>query len=357
MTDNAPNLPDTSPAYGLLPEDWTAACKAAKLPAFRAKQILQGLYRDRIDSWDALTTLPGSVRESFAKDYPLTTLREVRRTPSGPDGVTKFLLEAEDGEQIETVWIPADGRVTQCISSQVGCNMHCAFCASGQLGCVRSLTAAEIVAEVMVLSRAMGCYPNNIVVMGMGEPFLNYDNVIRALRILNCQQGPNIGARHITLSTCGIVPGIERLSHEGVQFELSVSLHAPTDTLRSQLMPVNKRWNLSELMPACDAYTAATGRIITYEYTMVYKFNDRPEHAAALIRLLRGRKARVNLIPLSPVAEFDGKTPPNADCLAFLDTMLKAGIHTTMRRSRGKQADAACGQLRLRNIRENRNGK
>ncbi len=339
-------------AYGLLPEDWTRLCKEAGLPAFRAKQILQGLYRDRIDSWDALTTLPGTVREDFKTRAPITSLKEVARTPSGVDGVTKFLLEAADGERIETVWIPADGRVTQCISSQVGCDMHCAFCASGQLGCVRSLTAAEIVAEVMVLARAMGQYPNNIVVMGMGEPFMNYDAVLRALRILNCQQGPNIGARHITLSTCGIVPGIERLAQEGVQFELSISLHAPNDKLRSQLMPVNKRWAIEPLLQACDAYTATTGRIITYEYTLVRNFNDRPAHAAELIRLLRGRKARVNLIPLSPVEEFDGETPSHADCLAFLDALLKAGIHTTMRRSRGKQADAACGQLRLRKIKE-----
>lgn len=343
-------------AYAMLPEDWSTFCKNAGFPAFRSKQILLGLYKDRIRDWSELTTLPAAMREKLTKDAPLTILREVTRTPSGTDGVTKFLLEADDGEQIETVWIPADGRVTQCISSQVGCDMHCAFCASGQLGCVRSLSAEEIVAEVMVLAREMGQYPNNIVVMGMGEPFVNYDAVLRALRILNCQQGINIGARHITLSTCGIVPGIQRLAEEGVQFELSVSLHAPNDVLRSQLMPVNRRWNIAALLSACDAYTAATGRIITYEYTLVKHFNDRPTHAAELIRLLRNRKARVNLIPLSPVAEFDGETPSHADCLAFLDALLKAGIHTTMRRSRGKQADAACGQLRLRKVKETENG-
>lgn len=343
-------------AYALLPEDWTRLCKELGLPGFRAKQILQGLYKDRMTDWQALTTLPGAVRERLAQEAPLTVLREVERTPSGPDGVTKFLLEAADGERIETVWIPADGRVTQCVSSQVGCDMHCAFCASGQLGCVRSLTAEEIVSEVMVLSQAMGTYPNNIVVMGMGEPFMNYDAVLRALRILNCQQGINIGARHITLSTCGIVPGIERLAQEGVQFELSVSLHAPNDAIRSKLMPVNRRWSVETLLNACDAYTAATGRIITYEYTLVRDLNDQPTHAAELIRRLRGRKARVNLIPLSPVAEFDGRTPPHATCLAFLDALLKAGIHTTLRRSRGKQADAACGQLRLRKLKEAQHG-
>lgn len=344
--------PEVQSAYGLLPSDWQDLCKAHHLPAFRAKQILQGLYKDRIASWSDLTTLPGEVRQTLTELTPIESLKEVTRTPSGVDGVTKFLLEATDGERIETVWIPADGRVTQCISSQVGCDMHCAFCASGQLGCVRSLTAGEIVAEVMLLSRAMGQVPNNIVVMGMGEPFMNYKAVLRALRVLNAQQGLNIGARHITLSTCGIVPGIQRLATEGVQFELSVSLHAPNDAIRSRLMPVNRRWPIAELLEACDAYTAATGRIITYEYTLVRGLNDRREHAAELIARLRHRKACVNLIPLSPVAEFDGKTPSHADCLAFLDALLKAGIHTTLRRSRGKQADAACGQLRLRNARE-----
>lgn len=336
-------------AYALLPEDWATLCKEAGWPAFRAKQILQGLYRDRIGAWPELTTLPGAIRDALAERVPLRLPSEVTRTPSGPDGVVKFLLEMADGERVETVWIPADGRVTQCVSSQVGCAMRCAFCASGQLGCVRSLSAGEIVGEVMALARAQGRYPNNIVVMGMGEPFMNYDAVLRALRVLNCQQGPNIGARHITLSTCGVVPGIARLAGEGVQFELSVSLHAPNDAIRDRLMPVNKRWPIAELLGACDAYTAATGRIITYEYTLVAGLNDRPAHAAELIRLLRGRKARVNLIPLSPVAEFDGRTPAHADCLAFLDALLRAGIHTTLRRSRGRQADAACGQLRLRN--------
>ncbi|MEG2465749.1 MAG: 23S rRNA (adenine(2503)-C(2))-methyltransferase RlmN, partial [Kiritimatiellia bacterium] len=343
-------------AYGFLPEDWSRVCQEAGLPAFRAKQILHGLYIDRIPDWTHLTTLPSAVREYFIQNLPIDVLKEVKRTAVDADGVAKFLLEAEDGQRIETVWIPADGRVTQCISSQVGCDMHCAFCASGQLGCARSLSAAEIVAQVMVLTRTMGVAPNNIVVMGMGEPFMNYDAVLRALRILNCQQGLNIGARHITLSTCGIVPGIERLSKEGVQFELSVSLHAPNDTVRDTLMPVNHRWKIAQLLAACDAYTVATGRIITYEYTLVKDFNDRPAHAEELIRLLRHRKARVNLIPLSPVAEFKGQTPPNAVCLAFLDTLLKAGIHTTLRRSRGKQSDAACGQLRLRTIKERLHG-
>lgn len=339
-----------TPAYGILPDEWAVICKEVGLPAFRAKQIVQGLYKDRITSWDELTTLPGAIRARFAEEHPLTALSTVIKTPSS-DGVTKYLLEAQDGERIETVHIPADNRITQCISTQVGCAMRCAFCASGQLGCRRNLSAAEIVAQIMTLAIDVGAYPNNVVVMGMGEPFMNYDEVLRALRILNSQAGINIGARHITISTCGIVPGIEKLAQEGVQFELSVSLHAPNNTLRNQLMPVNKKWPMEILLKACNHYTEKTGRIVTYEYTLVKNFNDRRKHALELIDRLRAcKKVRVNLIPLSPVDEFDGETPSHEDCLAFLDTLLKAGINTTMRRSRGKQADAACGQLRLRHI-------
>ncbi len=342
-------------AYGILPEEWPAHCKAAGLPPFRAKQILQGLYTDFAADWATLTTLPHPIREHFAREYPLTPLRETARTKSA-DGVQKFLLACPDGETIETVHIPQDNRVTQCISTQVGCNFRCAFCASGQLGSRRDLTAAEIVGQVMTVARAIRAeqpqsprfLPNNIVVMGMGEPFDNYDNTLRALRILNAQTGLNIGARHITISTCGVVPGILRLAEEGLQFELSVSLHAPSDAIRDRLMPVNRRWPIAQLIAACDAYTRKTGRIVTFEYTLVKGINDAPEHARLLIALLRPYKVRVNLIPLSPVAEFSGETPSHPTCLAFLDHLLKAGLNTTLRRSRGKQADAACGQLRLR---------
>jgi 23S rRNA (adenine2503-C2)-methyltransferase len=191
--------------------------------------------------------------------------------------------------------------------------------------------------------------PGNIVVMGMGEPFANYDNTLRALRILNDQKGVNIGARHITLSTCGVVPGIQRLAEEGLQFELSVSLHAPDDALRDRLMPVNRRWPIATLLDACRAYMEKTGRVVTFEYTLVKNLNDWPHHADALIRLLRNLPSKVNLIPLSPVEGFDGERPDDRACLAFLDALLKAKINTTLRKSRGREVDAACGQLRLRN--------
>ncbi len=363
--------PPASPsAWDVLPAEWLSICKELQQPAFRAKQIVTGLYQEFAESWDNVTTLPTELRKTLAARFPLTPLKPVEIS-AAEDGVRKLLLACADGECVETVIIPSKDRITQCISTQVGCAFACAFCASGAKGLVRNLEASEIVAEVMAVCRILrenaapaetaprpGAKPSlprpgNIVVMGMGEPFANYDNVIRALRILNHQQGINIGARHITISTCGVVPGIRRLAEEGLQFELSVSLHAPDDTLRGNLMPVNRRWPLAELIETCREYTANTGRLVTFEYTLIKNLNDRPEHAARLIRLLRNMPCKVNLIPLSPVDGFAGRRPDHADCLAFLDALLKAKINTTMRRSRGKDVAAACGQLRLRSKPQN----
>ena len=385
-------------AWSLLPAEWKPLCKELGIPAYRADQIVTGLYQSFAQSWQEVMTLPLELRNTLAARFSLAPLATVQINASA-DGVRKLLLACEDGERIETVLIPSKDRVTQCISTQVGCDFRCAFCASGQLGCARDLTAGEIVAQVMaacqLLRQGSGLgvqgsggiglgpqaegpdseswdasrpFPNpeprplnpkpgakpvlprpgNLVVMGMGEPFANYDNVLRALRILNDQKGLNIGARHITLSTCGVVPGIQRLAEEGLQFELSVSLHATDDGLRSRLMPVNKRWPIAALLETCASYTGKTGRVVTFEYTLVNNLNDRPHHAEALIRLLRHIPCKVNLIPLSPVEGFDGERPDDRACLAFLDTLLKAKINTTLRKSRGKEVDAACGQLRLR---------
>lgn len=355
-------------AWGLLPAEWPALCKELGLPAFRASQIVTGLYQNFAQSWADITTLPADIRAIFAERIPFAPL-QTAHIHASPDGVRKLLLACADGEHIETVLIPSKGRLTQCISTQVGCALGCVFCASGASGRVRDLTSGEIVAQVMAACQLMRTEaaavprpppatkpgakpqlprPGNIVVMGMGEPLANYDNVLRALRILNDQKGLNIGARHITISTCGLVPGIRRLAEEGLQFELSVSLHAPNDALRDRIMPVNKTWPIPVLLDTCRTYTEKTGRIVTFEYTLVGNLNDRPEHAAELIRLLRRTPCKVNLIPLSPVDGFDGQRPDDGACLAFLDTLLKAKINTTLRKSRGKDVDAACGQLRLR---------
>ncbi|MCR5415150.1 MAG: 23S rRNA (adenine(2503)-C(2))-methyltransferase RlmN [Kiritimatiellae bacterium] len=336
-------------AWSILPEEWKPILAEHGLRPFRADQILHALYREWITDWDQATTLPKDFRETLKKEFPLTSA-ETLDVSSSADGTKKLLLGFDDGEAVETVLIPATGRFTQCISTQVGCAMGCAFCASGAKGVVRSLTADEIVAEYLAGRREGEI--TNIVVMGMGEPFMNYDETLRALKLINAGKGPNLGARHITLSTCGVVPGFARLASEGMQFELSVSLHAPNDELRSQLMPVNRRWPIDELLEACADYTRATKRIITFEYTVIKGVNDSRACAEELARQVkRVPMAKVNLIPLSPVSHRpDFKTPDEQTLMMFLDVLMKNRVQTMLRRSRGKDADAACGQLRLRRI-------
>ena len=336
-------------AWSILPDEWKPILKERGMRAFRADQILQALYRDYITDWDQATTLPKDFREQLKTEFPITKTKTLEVSKSS-DGTQKLLIGLEDGESVETVLIPATGRFTQCISTQVGCGMGCAFCASGARGVVRSLTADEIVAEYMA-GRALGEI-TNIVVMGMGEPFANYDETMRALKLINAGRGPNLGARHITLSTCGVVPGFAKLAAEGIQFELSVSLHAPNDALRNELMPINKKWPIDELLAACAAYTKAMKRIITFEYTVIKGVNDSRECAEELARQVkRVPMAKVNLIPLSPVSHRpDFKTPDERTMLMFLDVLMKNHVQTMLRRSRGKDADAACGQLRLRRI-------
>ena len=361
-------------AWGLELTDWTKVVADLRIPAFRAKQIWHGLQEQLFRTWDEFTTLPTDLRHALTEQFTIEvlTVAEINETP---DGVRKFLSRCRDGELIESVLIPTEDRWTLCISSQAGCAYACAFCASGKAGFVRNLTAGEIVGQVLLATRWLREHapkkeaaaatdqpkrggaapllrPNNIVVMGMGEPLSNYDEVLKALRIMNAAFGLNIGARHITISTCGLVPGIQRLADEGFQFELSVSLHAPNDTLRSQIMPVNKRWPIQELLATCQDYTHKTNRIVTFEYTLVRGFNDQPQHAQELVNRLRGWKCCVNLIPLSPVAEFAGEAPDDRTCEAFQMKLKEAGIQTTFRRSRGRGVDAACGQLRLRRMKE-----
>ena len=349
MTDDSAGARTPVPAWSILPEEWKPILASRGLRAFRADQILQALYRDWITDWDAATTLPKDFRETLKAEFPIV-VPEVRATDRAEDGTTKLLLGLADGNSVETVVIPAQGRLTQCVSSQVGCAMGCAFCASGSRGVVRSLTADEIVAEYLA-GRTFGEI-TNIVVMGMGEPFANYDETLRALKLINAGKGPNLGARHITLSTCGIVPGFKKLAAEGIQFELSVSLHAPNDELRSELMPVNRKWPIDELLAACADYTNATKRIITFEYTVIKGINDSRACAEELARQVRRvPMAKVNLIPLSPVDHRpDFKTPSDETMLMFLDVLMRNHVQTMLRRSRGKDANAACGQLRLRHL-------
>ncbi len=343
--------------YDLTPDDWNSFVKEWGLPAFRAGQIQHWLYQQHVASFDEMTNLPLSLRERLGRSLRDLGGTARLREHSGSEGQTvKLLLELHDGECIETVLIPARGRNTVCISCQAGCAFDCAFCASGKRGLVRSLSPGEILAQVAHVARLLGERPGNIVFMGIGEPFANYDAVLAAVRQLNDPAGFGIGARHITISTCGVVPGIRRLAGEGLQVELSVSLHAPTNGQRNALMPVNKRWPLEDLLAACRDYTAATNRIITFEYTLIRDFNDRPSDAARLLELLRGLKCRVNLIPLSPVDEFAGEPPPARTLYGFRDALLREGLNATLRTSRGLNVNAACGQLRLQSAGRTENG-
>ena len=343
-------------AYSLGADELAAFFRERGEPAFRAKQALETLWSGRATSWDGFKTLPAALRAELAAHFADLdgTVRRVGLFEDPETGTRKPLLELADGNLVECVLIPAGDRWTVCVSSQVGCACGCAFCASGLSGCERNLESGEIAAQAVWAAREIGRRPDNVVFMGSGEPFFNYANVLAAARRLNAAppEGLGIGARKITVSTCGVVPGIERFSREGTQFELSVSLHAPTDALRSRIMPVNDRWPIRELVAACRAHTEKTGRIVTFEYTLVEGFNDSPREAAALLALLRGFPCRANLIPLNPVPEFPGRAPSPRACEAFRAALERGGLNATLRRSKGRSAEAACGQLRRRRLAE-----
>ncbi|MCU0857977.1 MAG: 23S rRNA (adenine(2503)-C(2))-methyltransferase RlmN [Pontiellaceae bacterium] len=356
---------------GLLFEELAAFCKTEGQPAFRAKQIWDWLYVKRVSSFDEMKNLPAPFRAQLAEAFTFQGLEKLET--KGDSGETqKLLFKLGDNELIETVIIPSrtrkafsdnnihtcacvksvpdEPRNTVCLSCQVGCRFGCAFCASGQKGLIRNLTAGEIVGEVMETAKLLGGRPDNVVFMGIGEPFDNYDEVMKAVRILNHPDGLCIGARRITISTCGVVSGIQRLAEEGLQVELSVSLHAPDEETRFKLMPVNASWPLDDLLEACRAYTEKTNRIITFEYTLIKDINDSETQARELVRLLRRFPCRVNLIPLSPVEEFDGERPDTETMKRFFQILENAGINTTLRDSKGSALKAACGQLRARRL-------
>jgi len=301
-----------------------------------------------------MKNIPEQLRAQLEQRFLIAPL-EVRQqqNESGIGSTAKVLLRLHDEECIELVFIPAKGRTTLCVSSQIGCKYKCTFCASGQSGFRRNLEIGEMVGEVIFAAKNLGGPPGHVVFMGIGEPFDNYDNVLSATRIINDAEGLCIGARKITISTCGIIPGIERLAKEGLQVELSVSLHAVDDALRSKLMPVNKIYPLAELLAACRQYTEQTGRIITFEYTLIKDMNDSKEQAHQLAGLLGKIHCRVNLIMLSTVAEFEGRAPSVETAKMFVNTLEKAHINATIRVSKGGNINAACGQLRYSALKKN----
>jgi 23S rRNA (adenine2503-C2)-methyltransferase len=323
------------------------ACLDLGQPAFRAEQIWNWLYVRRVADWAGMKNVSAAFRQTLAGRYALeaATAAQTAGEP-GAQAVRKLLLALHDGECVEAVIIPAKGRSTVCVSSQVGCKFKCTFCASGQAGFRRNLAAGEMVGEVLAAARALGAAPSHVVWMGIGEPLDNYEAVLKAVRIVNDPSGLSVGARRITISTCGIIPGIRRLAEEGLQLELSVSLHAPDDALRSRLMPVNRVHPLAELIPACRDYAEKTGRLVTFEYILIRGVNDSAAQARALVKLLRPVHARVNLIPLSEVAEFAGQPTPVSTAVLFIAILERAGINATLRVSKGGGVKAACGQLR-----------
>ncbi len=319
--------------------------KAFGEPAFRAKQVFTWLHRGA-RSFDEMTNLSKPLRQSLAERFEITVPEVVRKQISAQDGTIKYLWRLRDGNCVETVLMRYHHGNTVCISSEVGCAMSCAFCASTIGGLVRRLTASEMLDEVLFTQLDSGLEISNIVLMGIGEPLDNYDTVLRFLTLVNSPEGMNIGMRHISLSTCGIVPRILELAQSKLQLTLSVSLHAPDDETRSRIMPVNRRWHVDELLDACKRYFELTGRRISFEYAMIRDVNDSPETAQLLLQKLKGMQAHVNLIPLNNVEESPLKPSSRQTVLRFQQILESGGVTCTVRRTLGSDIDASCGQLR-----------
>ncbi|HNX81025.1 MAG TPA: 23S rRNA (adenine(2503)-C(2))-methyltransferase RlmN [Candidatus Omnitrophota bacterium] len=321
------------------------------LKRFYAGEIFQWIFQKGIVDFSKMSNLPRHLREKLLAEFRITSL-SIQEVVTSKDGTEKLLLELSDGNVVEAVIIPTAARVTICISSQVGCKFACRFCASGLKGFQRDLTVAEIIDEVLLLKNRLNVQKRNlthVVFMGTGEPLDNYDTVLQAVRILNDESGFHIGARRITISTCGIIPGIKRLSEEGIQVELSISLHAADELTREKLMPVNHKYPLKDLIETCKEYVERTNRQITFEYILLQGLNADLQTAQKLGILLQGvRLAKVNLIPANYIPELGLKPPAHEEIHAFKEVLLQAGIHVTVRASRGEDIEAACGQLRLR---------
>ena len=326
-------------------EQLAAFVKENGWPAFRARQIFSWLHAKGANSFDQMTDLPKTMIAQLEETCVIERLT-VERVQKSKDGTEKYLLGLADGNCIETVLMRYEYGNTICVSSQVGCRMGCRFCASTQGGRVRNLTAGEIADEVYTAARETGERVSHIVLMGIGEPLDNFDNVMAFLEILSDPRGLNLSLRHVSLSTCGLVDRIYALAERRLQLTLSVSLHAPNDAIRSRSMPVNARYNVDTLLRACRDYFAATGRRISFEYALIAGENDAPEHAAELAARLRGMGAHVNLIPVNPVAETGYRRGDRAAVERFQNELRLRGVNATIRRELGADINAACGQLR-----------
>jgi 23S rRNA (adenine2503-C2)-methyltransferase len=316
-------------------------------PPYRGRQLARWVHGHGARGFEGMTDLPASLRQELAHRAALTSLRVLHRTTSADGSTTKYLLQCEDGSTVESVWMRyADGRRSACVSTQVGCAMACTFCATGLAGFGRNLSAGEITDQVHVMRLDQGEDPTHVVFMGMGEPLANLDATVRAVRLLNAPYGLGLGIRRITVSTVGLVPQIRRLARLRLGCKLAVSLHAPDDDLRSQLVPVNRRYPLAELLDACREYVEAVGRRLTFEYVLLEGVNDSPDHARRLVALLRGMVAHVNLIPWNPVPSLPYRRPEAERVREFARVLRSAGVPVTVRVERGTDILAACGQLR-----------
>ena len=334
-------------------EEMSEALKAMGEPAFRAKQIFTWLHKG-VESFDEMSNLSKDLRQKLKEQYILTPPKGVRKQTSQLDGTIKYLWELADGNCIESVLMQYRHGNTVCISCQVGCRMGCTFCASTIAGKVRDLTPAEMLDQVIFTQKDSGLPISNIVMMGIGEPMDNLNTVLRFLELVNHADGLNIGMRHISLSTCGVIPGIDRLADLGLQLTLSVSLHAPDTETRSRIMPVNRAYDVDKLFEACHRYFQKTGRRISFEYSMIDGVNDQDWQADLLARKIKGMPGHVNLIPLNDVVESPFK--PSRRIAAFQKRLESHGITATVRRSLGGDIDASCGQLRRKAMEEKQKG-
>ncbi|MBS6866174.1 MAG: 23S rRNA (adenine(2503)-C(2))-methyltransferase RlmN [Oscillospiraceae bacterium] len=314
-------------------------------PAYRAKQLFSWLHEKRVQEFSAMTNLPKGLLQQLEQQCTIEVLRPLRKQ-CAKDGTVKYLFGLADGNSIETVLMRYSYGNSVCVSTQVGCRMGCRFCASTQGGRVRNLTAGEIAGEIYAVMADTGERVSHIVLMGIGEPLDNFDNVMDFLSIISCPQGVNIGMRNISLSTCGLVPMMEKLAQKKLGLTLSVSLHAPTNGMRSSMMPVNDAYPLEELIPACRAYQKATGRRISFEYSIARGVNDSEQTARKLAKLIEGMGAHVNLIPINPVDGSPYSAADAANVRRFQNTLLSLGVNATVRRRLGTEISAACGQLR-----------
>lgn len=317
---------------------------------YRATQLFTWIYEKKAKTFDEMSDVSKSFREELNQDFCLT-LPKIYKKQEAKDGTIKLLLELVDGSKIETALMPYRYGNAICVSSQVGCNMACAFCASGLLKKRRNLEVHEIVGQVIVMNELLeekGQHVSHVVVMGTGEPFDNYDNVIDFIRIINHPKALAIGARHISVSTCGIVPGILKYAKEGLQSNLAISLHAPNDEIRNKIMPISKGYKMEELMEAVRFYEKEAGRRVTFEYIMLKGVNDSLECAEQLVRLIKGTLAYVNLIPYNPVDENSFARSEDKQVHKFFSYLMQHGVNTTVRKEFGNDIDAACGQLRAK---------